>query len=507
MLLGGRRGCAGVALECAGGGAGRLLVVLHRSRRDQRRRAAGRAERAWPRVSRWTTVKRVIRRRGRSRGEPARHGTARGPPRLGVGGRLELVVERCERAVEPQRGARSASRRTMRSWAAAGRADRCRSRCRARTPSWPSRAVVAVAPAAPVRAAVRRAQMGAPAVVLEAGQHPRRPGVELDLDRHVADQPRAVGAHGAQVDQADARAASRRRAGRSGRAAGSRRRRRGSRPRGRPRRAGRRACLGEVDARTAPGRGPGRRRCSRGRRRRDRARRPSPLALSSKPSPRHSQRRSQQQQVAAVGVDVHQVRVQRADAQRPAQPPNITTTLPTWSSVGGIIARPAGRQAGRRAPRARAARRRRGRARITSCSAVSSPVGGDRLAPALEHEAVAVGADRRRLAGVDDAVELAARRGAAPSTPSSTSNSSSRRRSRSRAAPPVLRWTRRAAQERRARPSAPPSSWIVCIGTRHQRETAAPARSRGRRRARSCTAGPGAPRAARPAAPRRGPAR
>ena len=43
----------------------------------------------------------------------------------------------------------------------------------------------------------------------------------------------------------------------------------------------------------------------------------------------------EQQQVAAVGVDVHQVRVQRAHAQ-PAQARSITTSLPTWSSVGGI---------------------------------------------------------------------------------------------------------------------------------------------------------------------------
>src|SRR5206468_9972147 len=45
----------------------------------------------------------------------------------------------------------------------------------------------------------------APAVVLEAGEHARavEPG-QLDLDRDVADQPRALLAHGAHVDEADA---------------------------------------------------------------------------------------------------------------------------------------------------------------------------------------------------------------------------------------------------------------------------------------------------------------
>ena len=37
----------------------------------------------------------------------------------------------------------------------------------------------------------------------------------------------------------------------------------------------------------------------------------------------------EQQQVAAIGVDVHQVGVQRADAQRVAQARSNTTSLPT----------------------------------------------------------------------------------------------------------------------------------------------------------------------------------
>ena len=46
------------------------------------------------------------------------------------------------------------------------------------------------------------------------------------------------------------------------------------------------------------------------------------------------------EQVAAVGVDVHQVRVQRAHAQRRrASGTSITTSLPTCSAVGGDRAR------------------------------------------------------------------------------------------------------------------------------------------------------------------------
>ena len=45
------------------------------------------------------------------------------------------------------------------------------------------------------------AEAGAPAVVLEAGE--TRGPVELDLDRDVADQPRAVLADGLEVDEAE----------------------------------------------------------------------------------------------------------------------------------------------------------------------------------------------------------------------------------------------------------------------------------------------------------------
>ena len=51
------------------------------------------------------------------------------------------------------------------------------------------------------------AEVRAPAVVLEAGEHARAVAREVDLDRDVADQPRAVLADGVQVDEPDARAA------------------------------------------------------------------------------------------------------------------------------------------------------------------------------------------------------------------------------------------------------------------------------------------------------------
>ena len=110
-----------------------------------------------------------------------------------------------------------------------------------RTPSKPDAPVVAVALAGRARAALAGAQPRAAAVVLEAGEHARR-AVELDLDGDVADQPRAVLAHGLEVDEADARGAARRRARSRGRAAGSRRRRaKITRAARRPRRAARRA--------------------------------------------------------------------------------------------------------------------------------------------------------------------------------------------------------------------------------------------------------------------------
>ena len=47
--------------------------------------------------------------------------------------------------------------------------------------------------------------MRAAAVILETREHARRPRLELDLDRDVADQPWALGARGVQVDEANTR--------------------------------------------------------------------------------------------------------------------------------------------------------------------------------------------------------------------------------------------------------------------------------------------------------------
>ena len=101
-----------------------------------------------------------------------------------------------------------------------------------------------------------------------------------------------VHADGAQVDEPDARGPPRRRTRRRGRGAGSRRRPRGRACRRRPRRAARRAWSRRGPARTATGRGPGRRRGRRGRARPGRSASPRPAAVTSKPIPRHSQRRS-----------------------------------------------------------------------------------------------------------------------------------------------------------------------------------------------------------------------
>ena len=80
-------------------------------------------------------------------------------------------------------------------------------------------------------------EMGPATVVLEPGQDPPAPGLELDLDRDVADQPRPVRSGPCAGRPARRREAPRRPAGRSARAAGSRRR-----PRGSPRRGSAAAC-------------------------------------------------------------------------------------------------------------------------------------------------------------------------------------------------------------------------------------------------------------------------
>src|SRR5262249_39816516 len=65
--------------------------------------------------------------------------------------------------------------------------------------------VIAMPPQYPPKRPRPHAEMGAAAVVLEAGQHALGAGLELDLDRDVADQPRAVSPNGFEIDQADAR--------------------------------------------------------------------------------------------------------------------------------------------------------------------------------------------------------------------------------------------------------------------------------------------------------------
>src|SRR3954471_22675640 len=65
------------------------------------------------------------------------------------------------------------------------------------------RPIVAVALEHPPERPRAGPEMGAPAVVLEAGED-LRAAAQVDLDRHVADQPRTRIAHGLEVDEADA---------------------------------------------------------------------------------------------------------------------------------------------------------------------------------------------------------------------------------------------------------------------------------------------------------------
>ena len=191
--------------------------------------------------------------------------------------------------------ARSASRRTRRSSAAAGRAGRCRSCCRARAPSRPLRPSLPwPAQDAPERL-LARAEVRAPAVVLEAREHARAGRRSSSSETSIATLPirrgpssrtvctsssptpcdlllaERVGVPEQLVAAAHAehdRAARRRRVQR------------------------RRAWSRAGPRRTGAGRGPGRRRGRRGRARRASSGSPSPLASSSKPIPRHAQRRS-----------------------------------------------------------------------------------------------------------------------------------------------------------------------------------------------------------------------
>ena len=182
------------------------------------------------------------------------------------------------------------------------------------------------------------------------------------------------------------RAASPRPAGRSARAAGSRRT-----PRAPRLRDAAAACRSSrLDSPrsigTAPGHGPGRHPCRRGRRRQGQAARPDRRREGRSRVPATAAL-LEQAQVAAVGVDVHQVRIQRAHAQlalrHRASPPGCRRG-PRWrvsrSVALAVQARPP-------APRLRAAR-----ADLVEADAVTlvlrGAVGGHDLRSALEHEAV-----------------------------------------------------------------------------------------------------------------------
>ena len=217
---------------------------------------------------------------------------ARGPPRLRVRGVLELVVERCQRLGEAERrgdqpvgepGVLGKQRAVQVGADHVARARRPRVRrrrcCRG--------------PSARARAARRRPEECAPAVVLEAGEHAaatagRRARPRSRRCRSAAGPSRA---DRVQVDQADAG----QRLGAQlvgvaeqlvAAAHGEDHRAAARRPR-----AARRACARRGRARTASGRGPGRRRCSRCRRRRDQ-RLAEARGGSRSRCPRHWQRRS-----------------------------------------------------------------------------------------------------------------------------------------------------------------------------------------------------------------------
>ena len=131
-----------------------------------------------------------------------------------------------------------------------------------------------------------------------------------------------------------------------------------------------RACWRPCRRRPCAGRGPGRRRCRRGRGRRGRSRSPGPGAGVGEADPAPLAAPLQEDDVAAVGVDVHLLRVEAEDAQlHQASFSSRTTVEPTWRSVGGDLrgGRPARSPASTRlAPRAR---RRRG----CGCGSRSAP--------------------------------------------------------------------------------------------------------------------------------------
>src|SRR5581483_34427 len=198
--------------------------------------------------------------------------------------------------------------------------------------------VVAVPAQDPPERHRRGPQVGAPAVVLEAGQHPR-PGAEVRLDRDVSDQARAGLAHGLEVGEAQAldpalaelvAVAEELVAAADGQEHGAvRGGRRDRLALGPPHVLGHQrlvAVLPAADVEQVVGRWV---EALAGARRGVREADPAPFAAA-----------AQEDDVAAVGVDVHLLRVegQQAQLHQPALP-STTTVEPTWLSPAGTSIR------------------------------------------------------------------------------------------------------------------------------------------------------------------------
>ena len=235
--------------------------------------------------------------------------------RRGVGGVLERVVERRERVRgQPERGRGQPVGEPGvlgQQRAVEVRADHGAVRAAADA-LVAAAAVVAVALEHPPERRRARSEPRAAAVVLEAGQHRGSAG---DLDRDVADQPRAVLADGLEVDEADAGqplvaelVAVAEQLVAAADAEDHRAALRGGVQRvaldgGEVLRAQRLvAVLAAAEVEEVVGVGV------------ELLAEPRARQLEADPAPRAAP--LEQQQVAAVGVDVHQVRVQRADPQR-----------------------------------------------------------------------------------------------------------------------------------------------------------------------------------------------
>ena len=239
------------------------------------------------------------------------------PPGGGVRRVLEGVVEWRELAGSGPARRRSASPRTRRSWAAAGRGDRCRP-CRARRDALDRRCRCCRGPQDAAERLLACPEVRAAAVVLESGEHlrPGEPGsstsmATLPISRGPSLADRLAGRRGRRPGAGPRPARS------CGRAAGSRRRPRTRRPalgggvqgvaldRGQVLRAQRLvAVLAAAEVEEVVGVGV------------DRVADVGSRQLEADPAPLAAA--LEEQQVAAVGVDVHQVGVQRADAQAPS---------------------------------------------------------------------------------------------------------------------------------------------------------------------------------------------